>query len=92
MYWSASETKEVPVGVVTVTSTVPFPGGTTATMVVGDSTEKLSAGVDPKETALTSTKFVPVIVIELPPIEAPELEERPVTVGGPKYVEEAWII
>ena len=71
----------------TKTSTVPLPGGTVAIMVVSDSTKKLMAGVDPKVTAVTSRKFVPVIVTVFPPVVGPDFGEMAVTVG-PKLFEE----
>ena len=72
---------------VTVTSTVPRPGGAMAVMVVGDSTVKRVAGVDPKRTEVTSTKFVPEMVTVFPPESGPEAGERFVTAGPKKFVE-----
>ena len=72
----------MPPGVVTVTSTVPAaPGGATALISVWPRTEKLVAGVPPKETALALLRFVPVIVTTLPPAVGPELGLSEPTVG-----------
>jgi hypothetical protein len=49
------------------------PGGATALICVGPRTEKLVAGVPPKETALALLRFVPVIVTTVPPAVGPEL-------------------
>ena len=62
-----------------------------AIMVVGDSTVKLVAGVDPNRTDVTPKKFVPVIVTELPPLAEPEDGTTCVTVGPESFVE-AWTI
>ena len=67
------------------TSTMPVPGGTVTVMVVGETTEKL-AGVSPKRTEVTPRKFVPVIVIELPPVADPEAGLSFVTVGPKKLL------
>ena len=61
-----------------------------AIMVVGDSTVKLVAGVDPNRTDVTSTKSVPVMVTELPPLAEPEDGTTCVTVGPKKFVDD-WI-
>jgi hypothetical protein len=37
----------------------------------------------PIVTSAPATKFVPVMVTEVPPLVEPELGEIPVTVGGP---------
>ena len=64
-----------------MTSTVPaVPGGATALICVGPRTEKLAAGVPPKETALALLRFVPVIVTVLPPAVGPELGLSALTV------------
>ena len=55
---------DVPVGVVTVTSTVPVPGGLSAVIVVSLTTVKLVAGVVPKSTAVAPAKPLPVIVTD----------------------------
>ena len=71
----------MPPTVVTVTSIVPaVPGGATALICVGPRTEKLVAGVPPKDTALALDRFVPVIVTVLPPAVGPEVGLRELTV------------
>jgi hypothetical protein len=62
MNWSAVVTWLVPPPAVTVTSTVPLPGGAIAVIWVELSSVKLAAGVPPKLTLLAPSKFSPVIV------------------------------
>jgi len=71
----------VPTGVVTVTSTVPFPFGETAVIDVAEFTVKLLALLEPNLTALAPLKPVPVIVTVLPPPGEPWLGATLVTVG-----------
>ena len=59
-----------------------------ALMVVGDTTEKLVAGVDPNRTDVTSTKLAPVMVTEFPPAADPEDGLRNVMVGPRRFEEE----
>jgi len=80
--WSALPTLDVPLGVVTVMSTVPRdPAGDSALIEVGPVTLKLVAGVDPKRTALAPVKFVPVIVTAVPPPVEPDEGLTALTVG-----------
>jgi hypothetical protein len=72
----------VPVGVVTVMSTVPVPAGDTALRSLDETTLKLFAGVVPKSTAVAPVKFVPVTVTVVPPDVGPELGLIAVTVGA----------
>jgi hypothetical protein len=65
--WSAKLVALVPSGVVTVTSTVPVPGGETAVIEVADPTVKLVALAEPNFTAVAPLKRLPVIVTEVPP-------------------------
>ncbi len=81
MYWSAALVALVPPGVVTVTSTVPVPPGAVAVMVVALIDAKVVAGLlDPKSTAVTPVKLVPVIVTDVPLYPVDGL--RPITMGG----------
>jgi hypothetical protein len=68
---------EVPLGPVTVTSTVPVPAGTVAVMEVSEPTVKLVAGVVPKFTAVAPVNPPPTTFTTVP-LEA-ELGEIPVT-------------
>jgi hypothetical protein len=67
----------------TPTSTDPDPTGLTAVISVELTLRKLTAGVEPKSTAVTVVKFVPVIVTVVPPVEGPDSGVRDVTVGAP---------
>ena len=71
----------MPVGVVTVMSTVPVPAGDTALRPVEETTLKLLAAVVPKSTAVAPVKFVPVTVTVVPPDVGPEVGLIAVTVG-----------
>ena len=68
--------------VVTVTPTVPAPGGLVAAIWVSDAMVKASAGADPNCTLLTQTKPVPVMVTGVPPAMGPLDGEIPVTLSG----------
>jgi hypothetical protein len=72
----------VPPVVVTVTSTVPVPGGDVAVIEVLELTVKLVASVEPNLTVLAPLKLVPVIVTMVPPASGPLLGLTPVTVGA----------
>ena len=73
----------MPPPAVTVTSTVPVPGGDVVVIDVGLTTVNGVAGLPaPKETAVTAVKFVPVIVTEVPPAPGPVEGLIPVTVGA----------
>jgi hypothetical protein len=69
--WSAELVALVPLGVVTVTSTVPVPAGETAVIEVSEMTLKLVALVEPNLTALAPVRLVPVMVTEVPPAAGP---------------------
>ena len=84
--WSAGEVADIPPGVVTVTSTTPVPGGSSAVIVVSETTVKLVAGVMPKSTAVAPVKAVPVIVTVVPPVTGPSVGLMLVTVGAATYV------
>ena len=70
-----------PVGVVTVTSTVPEPAGDVAVMRVAFLTMKLAAVV-PKSTALAPENAVPVKVTVVPPAAGPDVGPMEVTMGA----------
>ena len=69
MNWSADEVAEVPLGVMTVTSTVSFsvPGGETAVTEVSLLTVTFVAAVLPNQTLTVSLRYEPVIVTVVPP-------------------------
>ncbi len=54
-------------------------------MEVGEFTVKLAAGLVPKSTWLTSSKFSPVMVTGVPPASGPTLGVEEVTPGTAKY-------
>jgi hypothetical protein len=62
----------VPVGVVTVTSTVPVPAGAVAVICVALTGVNEVAGVPPKLTPVAPVKFVPVTVTVVPPAWGPD--------------------
>jgi hypothetical protein len=80
--WSADVTADVPLGVVTRTSTVPLPAGDVAVTEVAELKRKLAAAVPPKLTAVTPVKFVPEMSTLVPPEASPEEGESDVTVGA----------
>ena len=62
----------VPPAVVTTTdTTLALAAGVTAVMEVADTTVKLVAGTEPNNTLVAPDKFVPVIVIVVPPAVGP---------------------
>jgi hypothetical protein len=80
--WSTALVALVPAGVVTVTSTVPEPGGDDAVISVELTRLTLVAPFGPKLMPVAPTKFVPVIVTLVPPAVGPDAGLTPVTVGG----------
>ena len=73
----------VPLGVVTVTATVPaLAAGETAVTSVAEMTEKLSAAAEPKLTPVAPTKAVPVMVTEVPPVRGPDRGVSELTTGA----------
>ena len=73
----------VPPGVVTVMACAPaVPAGVTAVMEVLDTTTTLVAVTPPTVTLLAPVKFVPVIVIAVPPRVVPEIGEILAIVGA----------
>ena len=83
MNWSLGAlTAEVPLGVVTVTSTVPVPAGEVTVRLVAVTTLIEVPGLVPKSTAVAPVKLVPLTVTEVPPPAGPLFGLTPVTVGG----------
>ena len=73
----------VPLGVVTVTSTVPAPAdGEMAVTWVEELTVKLVAALEPKLTALAPVKLVPVMTTGLKPDSGPETGLSALTAGA----------
>ncbi|MEY9227935.1 hypothetical protein ABIF78_000258 [Bradyrhizobium japonicum] len=81
MNWSAADVGDVPPDVVTLTSTVPVPGGDVAVIWVAELTVKPVAAVAPNVTAVAPVKLVPVIVTTVPPPAGPDVGESDVTAG-----------
>jgi hypothetical protein len=71
----------VPLGVVTVTSTVPDPAGAVAVIWASLLTVKVVAAVEPNVTPVAPVKLAPVIVTDVPPEAGPEDGLTLVTVG-----------
>jgi hypothetical protein len=72
----------VPPAVVTATLFAPaVPAGVSAVMLVDETTFTLVAAIPPTVTLLASVKFVPVIVIAVPPRVVPEVGLTPEIVG-----------
>ena len=83
MNWAAVPV-EVPVGVVTVTFTVPVPGGVVAVSdVPAPLTTTLVAALAPKWTAVAPVKSLPTTVIDVPPAVGPEVGLTEATEGHP---------
>ncbi len=72
-----------PLGVCTVTLTVPAPFGEVAVMEVAELTVNVVASAEPKWTALAPVRLVPVIFTTLPPDAGPEVGLSEDTVGTP---------
>ena len=84
--WSAPDTALVPLGPVTVTSTVPaLCAGDVAVIEVGPFTTN-NAAVPPNDTDVAPVKPAPKIVTEVPPAVGPLVGLSPDTVGGPTKV------
>ena len=72
--WSAGSIGVVPSAAVTFTSTVDAAfAGDTAVIVLGETTVKVVAGVEPNDTAVTPTKSDPLIATRFPPSVEPIL-------------------
>jgi hypothetical protein len=81
--WSLLEVADVPLGVITVTSTVPAAsGGDTAVNRLSVLTMKLVTGMLPKTTAVAPLKPLPFTATVVPPAVVPVVVPRLVTTGG----------
>ena len=81
MNWSAGLMAETPAGLVTVTSTVPLPGGLVALIWVSEATVKW-APADPNCTPSALVNPLPVMMTLFPPAGLPLFGEIWVTAGG----------
>jgi len=73
----------VPIGVVTLTSTVPSgSAGDTAVIEVEEFTVELTAAADPKFTAVAPLKLAPAILTVVPSTVEPWLGDTFLTSGG----------
>src|SRR5579862_6328657 len=82
MNWSAVLFAEMPLVVVTTTSTVPVPGGAVAVISVAESTVNDAAWVLPNATPAVPVKPEPVMSTLVPPDGTPPAGETPVTTGS----------
>lgn len=82
----------VPLGVVTVMSTVPVPAGEVAVMDVAEFTVKLVALVAPNFTEVAPVNVVPVTVTVAPPAGSPDDGLAAVTVGAAEYVNRSAVL
>ena len=99
---SAGLVAEVPLPLVTVTSTEPVPAGLAAVMEVAEFTVTVppwppparpeAAGVAPNETVESPVKPVPVMVTEVPPAAGPKSGLMAVTVGASKAKRSAGLV
>jgi hypothetical protein len=91
--WSAADFAEVPVGVVTVTSTVPAdPAGEVAVIDVSELTVNEPALVAPNVTADAAVSPEPVMVTVVPPAVGPALGLTAVTVPAAGTVSDSvWL-
>src|SRR5262249_16522999 len=76
----------MPPGVVTLTATVPSPGGLTALILVSESTVKLRAAAFPKDTLVAPVIPLPLITTLAPRAGPPGAGTRPATTGTGTYV------
>ena len=85
MNWSAGAIADVPLGVMTVTTTMDpdSTAGEVAVIEVAVLTVYEVAGVPPKYTLVAPSRFVPVMVTEVPPPSGPVFGLSLVTDGGP---------
>ncbi len=83
MNWSAVTNGEVPLGVTTVTSTVPEPAGETAVALESLFTAMVVAAEEPNMMAVAPVKPVPLRLTVVPPAAGPEVGLMAVTLGGP---------
>lgn len=87
---SEDDVADVPLGVVTVTSTAPVPDGLVAVIVVAFTTTRLVPDANPNLTAVAPVNPVPEIVTGVPPASGPLAGLMPVTVGGAGAVKVNW--
>jgi hypothetical protein len=81
--WSAADAALVPLGVVTVTSTVPDgSAGLTAVIEVSEFAVKLAAATAPNLTAVAPVKRLPLMATVVPPLVGPDVGDTPVTTGA----------
>ena len=81
----------VPPAVVTVTSTVPLPGGVNATSDVPPPlTDSITPELVPKATLVALRRLLPVTVTVAPPFPDPKAGLRPVTTGRATKTYEYW--
>ncbi len=73
---------EVPLGVTTVTCTVPVPAGEVTVRLVSLTTLSEVPAVAPKLAAVAPVNPVPLTVTVVPPPAGPLVGLTPVTVGG----------
>jgi len=79
--WSDNPIVDVPLGVITVISTVPVPAGEVAVIDVSVGVPVIIPGVLSNFTAVTPVKPVPETVTRVPPTNGPDFGEIPVTAG-----------
>jgi hypothetical protein len=72
----------VPLRLITVTSTVPMPGGETAVIELGEFTVMLAALAEPNLTAVAPLRPTPLMATAVPPVSTPSLGLSPLTVGA----------
>ena len=80
---SAALVADVPLPLVTVTSTVPVPAGLVAVIEVEELTVIAVPALAPNVTVELAVKSVPVMVTAVPPASGPESGLMAVTVGTP---------
>ena len=73
-------TGEVPAGVVTVSVTVPLPGGLVTVICVPESAV-ITPAVAPNRTPVAPASPVPVMVTVVPPAVLPPAGDTPLTAG-----------
>jgi hypothetical protein len=80
--WSLPDTAEVTPAAVTVTSTVPVPGGAVAVIWELELTVKPAAATPPKVTAVVPERPAPLIVTDVPPAVGPAVGLISETLGS----------
>src|SRR5713226_1241590 len=71
-----------PSGLVTVTSTVPVPGGVSTVIWVVWTGKSMMPWLDPNVTVAPDWKSVPLMTVHCPPCTGPDVGLSPVMVGG----------